>query len=79
MYRGHSITLYPHALGWRGGKQVLLALTGSRGRGDTEHGAPPWEWICVRDLRTVVGREGCWRTADRPPSHLLDLIEAISP
>jgi hypothetical protein len=76
-YRGRSITLYPHALGWRDGKHVVLALL-ARPRTRTDASAPPWEWVSVPELRNVAIQEGLWRTGPHPPTDLLDILEAVA-
>ncbi len=77
VYRGRTLRMYPHALGWREGKQLVLAFVPGRCADKTQRAASPWEWISLRDLRSVAVQEGQWRTADHPPPDGLDLIEAV--
>jgi hypothetical protein len=62
MYQGHYREICPHIIGWRGGKERLLAFQFG---GNTSSGLPPggaWKCLDIAVITDVKVRDGRWHT-----------------
>jgi hypothetical protein len=72
-YRGRVQRLWPHVLGWRGGRLYVLGFFLDA----AEPAISRWEWVAVSELGHPRAQPGVWigsPRASRPSSDFLDHV-----